>query len=83
MHAGWNSVRHRGPFAGPPALMFGQGLNARLLVEKKVSVEVARDEEAGSFAPGDIAAAVRKAMVEYEGKGPWGQGQRARQSVWK
>jgi hypothetical protein len=48
--------------------MFDQGLNARLLVEKKVGVEVARDEEDGSFAPKDIAAALRRVVVEDEGE---------------
>ena len=48
--------------------MFDQGLNARLLVEKKVGVEVARDKEDGSFAPKDIAAALRKVVVEDEGE---------------
>jgi hypothetical protein len=44
--------------------MFDQGLNARHLVEKKMGVEVARGEEDGSFAPEDIAAALRRVMVE-------------------
>jgi len=70
-HAGWNSITEglaRGVRLVLLPLMFDQGLNARLLVEKKVGVEVARDEEDGSFAPKDIAAALRKVVVEDEGE---------------
>ncbi|KAF8779719.1 hypothetical protein HU200_002301 [Digitaria exilis] len=49
-------------------LLFDQGLNARLLVEKKIAVEVARDEEDGSFMAEDVAAALRRVMVEDEGE---------------
>ncbi|KAL6876419.1 hypothetical protein ACP4OV_012991 [Aristida adscensionis] len=70
-HAGWNSVveglAHGVRLALLP-LMFDQGLNARLLVEKKIGVEVARDEEDGSFAPKDIADALRKVVVADEGR---------------
>ncbi|KAF8775226.1 hypothetical protein HU200_004627 [Digitaria exilis] len=44
--------------------MFDQGLNSRLLVEKKIGVEVERDEDDGSFGPEDVAAALRKVMVD-------------------
>ncbi|CAL5038927.1 unnamed protein product [Urochloa decumbens] len=70
-HAGWNSVTEglaRGVKLVMLPLMFDQGLNARHLVKKKVGVEVARDEEDGSFAPRDIAAALRRVMVEDDGK---------------
>lgn len=70
-HAGWNSVTEglaRGVKLVLLPLMFDQGLNARLLVEKKMGVEVARDEEDGSFAPKDIAAALRTVMVEDAGE---------------
>ncbi|RCV21921.1 hypothetical protein SETIT_4G177600v2 [Setaria italica] len=66
-HAGWNSVTEglaNGVKLVLLPLMFDQGLNARLLVEKKMGVEVVRDEEDGSFAPKDIAAALRRVMVE-------------------
>ncbi|KAJ1286361.1 hypothetical protein BS78_03G347400 [Paspalum vaginatum] len=66
-HAGWNSITEglaHGVRLVLLPLMFDQGLNARLLVEKKVSVEVARDEEDGSFEPKDIAAALRRVVVE-------------------
>ncbi|CAO2172183.1 unnamed protein product [Urochloa humidicola] len=70
-HAGWNSITEglaRGVRLVLLPLMFDQGLNTRLLVEKKVGVEVARDEEDGSFAPNDIAAALRRVVVEDEGE---------------
>ncbi|KAM0926766.1 hypothetical protein ACQ4PT_003340 [Festuca glaucescens] len=70
-HAGWNSVTEglaQGVRLVLLPLMFEQGLNARNLVDKKIGVEVARDEEDGSFAPDDITAALRKVMVEDEGE---------------
>uniref|UniRef100_A0ACD5VXD0 Uncharacterized protein n=1 Tax=Avena sativa TaxID=4498 RepID=A0ACD5VXD0_AVESA len=70
-HAGWNSVAEglaQGVRLVLLPLVFDQGLNARNLVDKKIGVEVARDEQDGSFAPDDIAAALRKAMVEDEGE---------------
>ncbi|CAN6163774.1 unnamed protein product [Urochloa humidicola] len=70
-HAGWNSVTEglaRGVKLVMLPLMFDQGLNARHLVEKKIGVEVARDEEDSSFAPRDIASALRRVMVEDDGE---------------
>ena len=69
-HAGWNSVAEglaNGVKLVLLPLMFDQGLNARHLVEKKIAVEVARDEEDGSFSAEDVAAALRRVMVEEEG----------------
>ncbi|NP_001147674.2 putative UDP-rhamnose:rhamnosyltransferase 1 [Zea mays] len=68
-HAGWNSIIEglaRGVRLVLLPLMFDQGLNARHLTEKKISVEVPRDEEDGSFAPKDIAAALRRVLVDEE-----------------
>ncbi|KQK10755.1 putative UDP-rhamnose:rhamnosyltransferase 1 [Brachypodium distachyon] len=70
-HAGWNSIAEglaRGVRLVLLPLIFEQGLNARHLVDKKVGVEVARDEQDGSFAAQDIAAALRKVMVDDEGE---------------
>uniref|UniRef100_A0A0D9V855 Glycosyltransferase n=1 Tax=Leersia perrieri TaxID=77586 RepID=A0A0D9V855_9ORYZ len=70
-HAGWNSVAEglaNGVRLVLLPLVFEQGLNARHLVDKKVAVEVARDEDDGSFAAKDIADAVRRVMVEEEGE---------------
>ncbi|KAG2643737.1 hypothetical protein PVAP13_2KG348069 [Panicum virgatum] len=69
-HAGLNSVAEglaRGVRLVLLPLLFDQGLNARHLVEKKIAVEVARDEEDGSFSAEDVAAALRRVMVEEEG----------------
>ncbi|KAF7024758.1 hypothetical protein CFC21_037054 [Triticum aestivum] len=70
-HAGWNSIAEglaQGVRLVLLPLVFEQGLNARNLVDKKVGVEVARDEQDGSFAADDIAAALRRVMVEDEGE---------------
>ncbi|VAH82157.1 unnamed protein product [Triticum turgidum subsp. durum] len=71
-HAGWNSIAEglaQGVRLVLLPLVFEQGLNARNLVDKKIGVEVARDEHDGSFAADDIAAALRMVMVEDEGEG--------------
>nr|CAB3497802.1 unnamed protein product [Digitaria exilis] len=44
------------------------GLIARTMAERRVGVEVARDDGDGSFGRDDVAAAVRRVMVEEEGK---------------
>ena len=44
-----------------------QPLNARLLVEKGLAVEVKRNED-GSFSGDEIARTLRRAMVEEEGE---------------
>ncbi|KAL6614112.1 hypothetical protein ACP70R_036382 [Stipagrostis hirtigluma subsp. patula] len=70
-HAGWNSITEglaRGVRLVLLPLVFDQGLNARHLVDKKIGVEVERDEEDGSFAAEDIAAALRRVMVEDDGE---------------
>lgn len=46
-----------------------QGLIARMMVERGVGVEVARrDDDGEAFVREDVAAAVRRVMVEEEGK---------------
>ncbi|RWW35985.1 hypothetical protein BHE74_00059023 [Ensete ventricosum] len=70
-HAGWNSIIE-GLALGLPLvlmpLMFDQGLNARNLVERKISVEVPRNEEDGSFTGDGIATTLRSVMVEEQGQ---------------
>ncbi|KAJ8470368.1 hypothetical protein OPV22_024711 [Ensete ventricosum] len=44
------------------------GLNARNLVERKISVEVPRNEEDGSFTGEGIATTLRSVMVEEQGQ---------------
>ncbi|OEL15039.1 putative UDP-rhamnose:rhamnosyltransferase 1 [Dichanthelium oligosanthes] len=70
-HAGLNSITEglaRGVRLVLLPLLFDQGLNARHLVEKKIAIEVAREEEDGSFTAEDVAAALRRVMLEDEGE---------------
>ncbi|KAF8392512.1 hypothetical protein HHK36_022855 [Tetracentron sinense] len=69
-HSGWGSIvetlQHGHTLMVLP-LVIDLGLNARLLVEKGLAVEVERSED-GSFNRSCIAKALRKAMVEEEGE---------------
>ncbi|KAJ4832411.1 hypothetical protein Tsubulata_031416, partial [Turnera subulata] len=69
-HSGWGSVietlQHGHCLVVLPFII-DQPLNARLLVEKGLAVEVDRQED-GSFSRSDIAKSVRFAMVSEEGK---------------
>ncbi|XP_072999098.1 UDP-glycosyltransferase 91C1-like [Typha latifolia] len=69
-HAGWGSIVE-GLGLGLKLvllpLMFDQGLNARHMVEKRISMEVPRDEEDGSFTGDGIAKTLRLVM-EDEGE---------------
>ncbi|XP_008811282.2 putative UDP-rhamnose:rhamnosyltransferase 1 [Phoenix dactylifera] len=70
-HCGWSSVVEGLAFGHPLILLpiFGdQGINARVMVEKKLGLEVERDEETGSFTREAVANVVRSVMVEDEGK---------------
>lgn len=70
-HSGWSSVIEGLAFGHPLILLpiFGdQGINARVMVEKKVGLEVERDEETGSFTREAVAKVLRLVMVEEEGK---------------
>ncbi|XP_042500014.1 putative UDP-rhamnose:rhamnosyltransferase 1 [Macadamia integrifolia] len=70
IHCGWGSINENLQFGHTLValpLAIDQGLNARLLVEKGLAVEVERGED-GSFDRRDIAAALRKAMVDEEGE---------------
>ncbi|KAI0529509.1 hypothetical protein KFK09_002061 [Dendrobium nobile] len=70
-HGGWNSVVE-GLVVGAPMvvlpMVFEQGLNARHLVESGYAVEVARNDEDGSFSGEEIARKLRMVMVEEEGE---------------
>ncbi|KAL6637246.1 hypothetical protein ACP70R_024818 [Stipagrostis hirtigluma subsp. patula] len=68
-HCGRNSLIE-GLLFGHPLIMLpiigDQGANARLMEGKKVGLQVARDENDGSFNRQGIASAVRSVMVEEE-----------------
>ncbi|WOK91810.1 UDP-rhamnose:rhamnosyltransferase 1 [Canna indica] len=70
-HCGWSSVIEGLQFGHPFVMMplfADQGITARRLEAEKVGVEVLWDEEDGSFTREAVAKAVRKVMVEEEGK---------------
>lgn len=69
-HAGWGSMIETLEFGHSLVvlpIMADQCINARLLVEKGLAVEVEREED-GSFNGDDIAKALRMAMVLEEGE---------------
>ncbi|KAK9280615.1 hypothetical protein L1049_014310 [Liquidambar formosana] len=69
-HSGWGSVIETLQYGHCLVVLpfiFDQGLNARLLVEKGLAVEIDRSED-GSFSRDDIAKSLRLAMVSKEGE---------------
>ncbi|KAI9110142.1 hypothetical protein K1719_019183 [Acacia pycnantha] len=69
-HAGWGSMIEMLGFGHSLVLLpviIDQGLNARLLVEKGLGVEIERAED-GSFSREDITKALNTAMVLEEGE---------------
>ncbi|KAJ0468823.1 putative soyasaponin III rhamnosyltransferase [Helianthus annuus] len=70
-HCGWSSIVE-GLMFGHPLIMLpflvDQGLNARILVDKQVGIEVPRNEEDGSFTKESVARSLRSAVVSDEGK---------------
>ncbi|GAB4825835.1 hypothetical protein Ancab_008708 [Ancistrocladus abbreviatus] len=70
-HCGWSSLIE-GLQYGRPLIMLtffaDQGLNARVMGEKKVGIEIPRDEENGSFTRKSVAKSIRLVVVEEGGK---------------
>ena len=71
-HCGQHSLTE-GLLFGRPLIMLpirgDQGPNARLMEGKKVGLQVARDENNGSFDRHGVASAVRAVMLEEETRG--------------
>ncbi|TVU44522.1 hypothetical protein EJB05_03967, partial [Eragrostis curvula] len=70
-HCGWGSTVESLAFGHPMVMLpfvVDQPLVARTMVLRGVGVEVPRDDGDGSFVREDVAAAVRRVMVEEEGK---------------
>ncbi|XP_059643046.1 putative UDP-rhamnose:rhamnosyltransferase 1 [Cornus florida] len=69
-HCGWSSIIEGLKF-GLPLIMLpfvvDQGLNARVFEDKKVGIEIPRDERDGSFTRNSVAESVRLVMVDGEG----------------
>ncbi|KAL6639096.1 hypothetical protein ACP70R_022826 [Stipagrostis hirtigluma subsp. patula] len=68
-HAGLSSLMESFLFGHPLVMMplfADQGLTARLMTERRVGLEVPRDERDGSVGRDDVAAMVRRVMVEDE-----------------
>ncbi|KAI3798686.1 hypothetical protein L1987_33964 [Smallanthus sonchifolius] len=70
-HCGWSSIVE-GLMLGRPLIMLpflgDQGLNARVLVDKQVGIEVPRNVEDGSFTKESVARSVRSVVLDDEGK---------------
>ncbi|KAL3527558.1 hypothetical protein ACH5RR_012214 [Cinchona calisaya] len=70
-HCGWGSTIE-GLMFGHPLVMLpflvDQGLNARVLEDKQVGIEVPRNLQDGSYTRNSVAESVRMVMVEDNGK---------------
>ncbi|KAM2420098.1 hypothetical protein EV1_026299 [Malus domestica] len=71
-HCGWSSVVEALRFGLVLILFSGaysdQPLNARLMHDKRVGLEIPRDERDGSFTSDSVAELIRRVMVEKEGE---------------
>ncbi|KAJ0660085.1 putative soyasaponin III rhamnosyltransferase [Helianthus annuus] len=70
-HCGWSSIVEGLMFSHPLIMLpfvVEQGLNAQILVDKQVGIEIPRNEEDGSFTKESVSRSVRSVVVEDEGK---------------
>ncbi|KAF3439185.1 hypothetical protein FNV43_RR17460 [Rhamnella rubrinervis] len=70
-HSGWSSVIESVHFQKPMILLTfvsDQGLNARILEEKKLGYSIPRNEQDGSFSSNAVADSLKLVMIEDEGK---------------
>ncbi|KAB2623667.1 UDP-glycosyltransferase 91C1-like [Pyrus ussuriensis x Pyrus communis] len=71
-HCGWSSVVEALRFGRVLILFSGaysdQPLIARLMQDKRVGLEIPRDERDGSFTSDSVAELIRRVMVEKEGE---------------
>ncbi|WCJ32006.1 UDP-Glycosyltransferase superfamily protein [Euphorbia peplus] len=70
-HSGWSSVVEASIYERPLILLTflaDQGLNARLLEEKKMGYPIPRKDEDGYFSGESVAESLRMVVVEDEGK---------------
>ncbi|KAF3621142.1 UDP-glycosyltransferase 91A1 [Capsicum annuum] len=70
-HSGWSSVVEAIQFERPLVLLTflaDQGINARLLEEKKMAYSIPRDDRDGSFTRDSVAESVNLVLVEEEGE---------------
>lgn len=70
-HCGWSSIVE-GLMFGRPLItlpfLVDQGLNSRVVVERQLGVEIARNELDGSYTSDSVADSVKLVMIEDEGK---------------
>ncbi|KAI7745300.1 hypothetical protein M8C21_017221 [Ambrosia artemisiifolia] len=70
-HCGWSSIVEGLMFSRPLIMLpflVDQGLNARILVDKQVGIEVPRNEEDGSFTKESVAKSLRLVVVDDVGR---------------
>ncbi|ESQ46174.1 hypothetical protein EUTSA_v10000154mg [Eutrema salsugineum] len=70
-HPGWGTIIEAVRFAKPMAMLvfvYDQGLNARVIEEKKIGYMIPRDETEGFFTKESVAKSLRLVMEEEEGK---------------
>ncbi|XP_072969868.1 putative UDP-rhamnose:rhamnosyltransferase 1 [Typha angustifolia] len=70
-HCGWSSLVEGLAFGRPLVMLpmiFDQGINSQVMAEKKVGVEIERNEEDGSFTKDAVMKALRLVLVEEEGE---------------